>query len=113
MEKTIPNRRTASKALFVQRLIGYLNADEISIRSFAAQLEISHASLSRMLSGDIAISSQTVVLVCGKIGERNRSVALIEAFLLDELTAISRGLGRKHPWAREHLVTVKAAQTGN
>ena len=97
----------ASKALFVQRLMLLLKDEKMSMRAFAAQIGISHASLSRIFSGEIAVSPATVALVCGKLGDRERSGALIEAYLLDQLQEITRTLAKKHEWARGRVVTIE------
>jgi DNA-binding Xre family transcriptional regulator len=106
MQKAFAKTTKTSKALFIQRLTLMLSESKTSMRAFSAQLGISHASLSRMISGEIAISTSTVALICGKLSQE-QVAPLIEAYLRDQLQDITRGLVRRHPWARGRVVTIR------
>ena len=101
----------APDSLFVQRLVAILREGDISMRSFSARLKMSHASLSRLISGGIGVSPRTVALVCGKLENRDQASDLIEGYLMDQLKAITRGLPRKHDWSREQIVTIRVVRT--
>ena len=106
------SRKRGPRPLFVQRLVAILQEGNISLRSFSAQLGISHGSLSRLISGDIAISPKIVALVCGKLENRAQASALIEAFLVDQLNAVTRGLPKKHDWSHEKIVSISNLHPG-
>ena len=112
VEKTFAkSRKGTSKSLFVKNLVAFLEEEGISMRSFSAQLGMSHASLSRMISGDIAISPTTVARVCNKLGDRDRGGALVEAYLRDQLNEVSRNLRKTQGWQLLEEVVIKAQKS--
>ena len=98
--------KNSAESLFVRRLVGILEERGLSIRSFSAEMGVSHTSLSRIISGDIAISPQMVALVCSALDGGAEAAGLMEAFLLDELQEITRSLPKNTSWAQKLIVTV-------
>ena len=96
-----------SKSLFVRRLVGILEEKDLSIRSFSADMEVSHASLSRLISGGIAISPKMVARACSALDDKTEAAEIMKAFLTDQLKEITRSLPEKTPWAREPIVKVE------
>jgi transcriptional regulator with XRE-family HTH domain len=101
-----------SKSLFIRRLVGILEDRDLSFRSFSAQIGVSHASLSRFISGGIAISPKMVARVCKTLDDKAEAAELMKAFLTDQLQEINRALPKNTPWAQEPIVTVAVRLPG-
>ena len=100
------------KSLFAQRLESFLKSDGISQRTLATSLRLNISSVSRMLHGQIPFSPTVVAAVCAKFDDRERTIALVEAFLVDQRSAVAKCLRRHPTWRLERLVAVTAVPTG-
>jgi hypothetical protein len=106
MNKPATRNRRLRKSLLANRIESFLESDKISKRTFSAKLGLHISSVSRMLHGQIPFSPDVVAAACVSFDNRERTIALVEAYLIDQGCAVAEHFKRKPTWRLERLVNI-------